>query len=161
VRPSARRVEPLSRRNPYRPIRPATTDGPAAGGGGTVRRRFLRRNRWEPSLIQRIHNRYLAFPTYAFRAESLRPTRGRRGTLSRVFVGEDSQSAAVASIADKEWERNAKPRRGGSVGGSPRGMWGTFRLLSWPLFLHVGGSLFSGGGPGGVPPRGDRCPRRP
>ena len=74
--------------------------------------------------------------------------------------GDDSYSAAGERIADTEWERTAKPGRGGP-GGAPPGKAGEVPVAKWAPLFGRGGSLFSGGGPGGFPPRGDRCPRRP
>ena len=68
--------------------------------------------------------------------------------------GDDSYGAAVESIANKEWERTAKPRRGGPGGGSPRGRRGKCRWLSGPLFFAGEGLFFQGGVRGGFPPRG-------
>ena len=65
---------------------------------------------WEPSLIVRSVPRERFLP---------RP-RGNSWTDQRSMDGDDSYAAAVESIANKEWERNAKPRRG-VPGGLPPG----------------------------------------
>ena len=50
------------------------------------------------------------------RARNRYALRGHRGTLFRASGGDDGYGAAVGNIADKPWERNAKPRRGGPPG---------------------------------------------
>ena len=55
--------------------------------------------------------------------------------------GDDFYSAAVESIATKEWERTAKPKQGGL----PPGRAGEVKGLIGPLFLAWEGLFFQGG----------------